>query len=71
MSAILLETMKDMLHHAYVRRGRLQKTLRMRRYFADPKDDNADDADATPEGDLEDTLLSIVRPDLKRPTGTN
>ncbi len=71
MSAILLETMKDMLHHAYIRRGRLQKTLRMRRYFADPTDDNADDAGAMPKGDLEDTLLSIVRPDLKRPTGTN
>lgn len=67
MSAILLETMKDMLHHAYIRRGRLQKTLRMRRYFADPKNES----DSIPDEDMEDTLLSIVRPDLKRPTGTN
>jgi len=67
MSAILLETMKDMLHHAYVRRGRLGKTLRMRRFFADPQD-QMDDAQLD---DDDKTLLSIVRPDLKKPTGTN
>lgn len=68
MAAILLETMKDMLHHAYVRRGRLAKTLRMRRFFADPQDE-----DAIRDARLDDddkTLLSIVRPDLKKPTGT-
>ena len=68
MSAILLETMKDMLHHAYIRRGRLAKTLRMRRYFADPQDETP--AAAGELGDDDKTLLSIVRPDLKKPTGT-
>ena len=37
--AVLLEIMKDLLHQTYVRPGRLQKILRMRRYFADPDDD--------------------------------
>lgn len=69
MSAILLETMKDMLHHAYIRRGRLQKTLRMRRYFADPKHGEASDDSVA--DDQDETILSIVRPDLKRPTGTD
>jgi hypothetical protein len=32
---ILLETMKDMLHQAYVRGGKLQKALQLRRYFAE------------------------------------
>jgi len=72
MSAILLETMKDMLHHAYVRRGRLQKTLRMRRYFADPQSDEQMDSDLDAlSGDPDETVLSILRPDLKRPTGTS
>ncbi len=69
MSAILLETMKDMLHHAYIRRGRLQKTLRMRRYFADPNHGEASDDSVA--DDQDETILSIVRPDLKRPTGTD
>ena len=68
MAAILLETMKDMLHHAYIRRGRLAKKLRMRRFFADPQDGNAV-IDIELDDD-EETLLSIVRPDLKKPTGT-
>ena len=70
MAAILLETMKDMLHHAYVRRGRLQKTLRMRRYFADPENEQRPPQDAL-SGDPDETVLSIVRPDLKRSTGTD
>ncbi len=69
MSAILLETMKDMLHHAYIRRGRLQKTLRMRRFFADPNHGETSNDGATDDPDQ--TILSIVRPDLKRPTGTD
>ncbi len=70
MSAILLETMKDMLHHAYVRRGRLQKTLRMRRFFADPENETRP-SNGDLSGDPDETVLSIVRPDLKRPTGTD
>lgn len=68
MAAILLETTKDMLHHAYVRRGRLEKRLRMRRFFADPQDDAQ--VSRAELGDEDPTLLSIVRPDLKKPTGT-
>ncbi len=71
MAAILLETMKDMLHHAYVRRGRLQKRLRMRRYFADPQDDHQRFPGNPALGDDDKTLLSIVRPDLKKPSGTS
>jgi len=71
MSAILLETMKDMLHHAYVRRGRLQKRLRMRRFFADPRDETLSPRPSATIDDNDQTLLSIVRPDLKKPTGTS
>jgi hypothetical protein len=34
-AAVLLETMKDMLHEAYVRGGKLRQALGMRRFFAD------------------------------------
>jgi hypothetical protein len=34
-AAILLETMRDMLHQVYVRGGKLQKALELRRYFAE------------------------------------
>lgn len=70
MSAILLETMKDMLHHAYVRRGRLAKTLRMRRFFADPREDAPTQSGDAELDDDDKTLLSIVRPDLRKSTGT-
>lgn len=32
-SGVLLETMKDLLHQTYVRRGRLQQAMMVRRYF--------------------------------------
>lgn len=35
-AAILLETMKDILHQAYIRRALLRQKLEMRRFFADP-----------------------------------
>ncbi|NND55502.1 MAG: hypothetical protein HKN56_11105 [Gammaproteobacteria bacterium] len=70
MAAILLETMKDMLHHAYIRRGRLAKKLQMRRFFADPRGSSAAEAIDSELDDDEKTLLSIVRPDLRKPTGT-
>lgn len=35
-AAILLEIMKDLLFQTYVRRERLRKAMRVRRYFADP-----------------------------------
>lgn len=38
--AITLEVMKDLLYEAYVRKGRLQQALMMRRYFADETADN-------------------------------
>ena len=34
-SGILLEVMKDMLYQAYVRWGKLQQSVMMRRYFLD------------------------------------
>lgn len=34
-AGVLLEVMKDLLYQAYVRRGRLQQAMMMRRYFAD------------------------------------
>ncbi len=34
-AAIVLEVMKDLLYEVYVRKGRLQQALMMRRYFAD------------------------------------
>jgi hypothetical protein len=39
-AAVVLEVMKDMLYEAYVRKGRLQQALMMRRYFAE---ETADD----------------------------
>ena len=39
---VLLEVMKDLLHQAYVRKGRLQQAMMVRRYFAE------DSANVTP-----------------------
>lgn len=36
-AAVLVETMKDLLYQAYVRRAKLRQALRMRRYFAEPE----------------------------------
>ena len=45
-AAVLLETMKDLLHQTYVRGARLRKTLEMRRYFATQGDPDGADAKA-------------------------
>ena len=34
-AGVLLEVIKDLLYQAYVRRGRLQQAMMVRRYFAD------------------------------------
>jgi hypothetical protein len=34
-AAVLLEVLKDLLYQAYVRRGRLQQAMMVRRYFAE------------------------------------
>ncbi|HTW37483.1 MAG TPA: hypothetical protein VMD49_02855, partial [Steroidobacteraceae bacterium] len=39
-AAVVLEVMKDLLYEAYVRKGRLQQALMVRRYFAE---ESADD----------------------------
>ena len=39
-ASVVLEVLKDLLYEAYVRKGRLQQALMMRRYFAD---ETADD----------------------------
>ncbi|MGH8227404.1 MAG: hypothetical protein ACREU3_05810 [Steroidobacteraceae bacterium] len=39
-AAVVLEAMKDLLYEAYIRKGRLQQALMMRRYFAE---ETADD----------------------------
>ena len=42
-AAVLLETMKDILHQTYTRRAQLRKKLRMRRYFAAQSDADAEE----------------------------
>lgn len=37
-AGVLLEVMKDLLHQAYVRKGRLQQAMMVRRYFLDQDD---------------------------------
>ena len=34
-AGVVIEVLKDLLYQSYVRRGRLQQALSMRRYFAD------------------------------------
>jgi hypothetical protein len=58
-AAILLEIMKDMLHQTYVRYGRLQKALKMRRLFADQ--------DYEYESSKDPKIASLNQ---NRPTGT-
>lgn len=58
-AAILLEIMKDMLHQTYVRYGRLQKALKMRKLFADRSFDGDNTTDPK--------ITSLQR---NRPTGT-
>ena len=58
-AAILMEIMKDMLHQTYVRYGRLQKALKMRRLFADQGYEADSSADS-----------KITSLDRGRPTGT-
>jgi hypothetical protein len=62
-AAVLLETMKDVLHQSYIRRGVLRKKLRMRRFFASQSDEILEDGPA----DETDPKISQFR----RPTGTN
>ena len=62
-AAVLLETMKEILHQTYIRRGLLRQKLRMRRYFANPVDTHDQDRDID---HLNDPKVSP----LKRPTGT-
>ncbi len=58
-AVVLLETMKDILHQAYIRRALLRKKLKMRRFFAAQSDQEAEDILKDPK----------VAP-LKRQTGT-
>jgi hypothetical protein len=39
-AAVVLEVMKDLLYEAYIRKGRLQQALMVRRYFAEETADN-------------------------------
>ncbi len=39
-AAVVLEVMKDLLYEAYVRRGRLQQALLMRKFLADQTAEN-------------------------------
>jgi hypothetical protein len=63
LAAILLETMKDMLHQTYIRRGRLRKALQMRQFFAGQSDE------AVAEAENETTRIATLV-DHERPTGT-
>jgi hypothetical protein len=58
-AAILMEIMKDMLQQTYVRYGRLQKALKMRRLFADQGYEDGSAADS-----------KITSLNQGRPTGT-
>jgi hypothetical protein len=63
-TVVLLETMKEILQQAYIRRALLRQKLRMRRFFATQSDELlADETQKT------DTTVSKVS-QLKRPTGT-
>ena len=39
-AGMLLEIMKDLLYQCYIRRGKLQQAMRMRRFFADERSNN-------------------------------
>jgi hypothetical protein len=54
-AAIVLETMKDVLHQSYIRHGRLRKALQMRQFFA---------------GEARDSTKITSLKSHKRPTGT-
>ena len=43
-----MELMKDLLYHAYVRKGKLQQAVMMRQFFisGDEKNDTSDDKEA-------------------------
>jgi len=58
-SVVLLETMKDVLHQAYIRRALLRQKLKMRRFFATQTDDYPDEG-----------LDANISP-FKRPSGSN
>ncbi|HUN26974.1 MAG TPA: hypothetical protein VMU67_11730 [Steroidobacteraceae bacterium] len=47
-AAVVLEVMKDLLYEAYVRKGRLQQALTVRRYFAEETADNIASVLASP-----------------------
>ena len=58
-SVVLLETMKDVLHQAYIRRALLRQKLKMRRFFATQ---TADYPDEGPDANISP---------FKRPSGSN
>ncbi len=43
-AAVLLETMKDMLHQVYIRGNKLRQALRMRQYFAEQEELSSEDS---------------------------
>jgi len=47
-AAVVLEVMKDLLYEAYVRKGRLQQALMVRRFFAEETADNIPPVLASP-----------------------
>lgn len=48
-AAVLLETMKEVLHQAYVRKALLRQKLKMRRYFATQDDSTLEEPAADPK----------------------
>ena len=47
-AGMLLEVMKDLLYQCYIRQGKLQQALQMRRYFADERSNNVMPIKAVP-----------------------
>ncbi|NHA15564.1 hypothetical protein [Thioalkalivibrio sp. XN279] len=47
-AGVLMEFMRDILYESYVRKGRLQQAMMMRRYVAEQSDEAGDDRSETP-----------------------
>jgi hypothetical protein len=60
-AAIILEIIKDLLHQTYIRHGRLNKVLGMRRFFASRQNENSSASKP----------VANLRSSGRRPTGTD
>lgn len=68
-AAILLETMRDMLYQVFVRGGKLQKALQLRRYFAEQAEQHNEAGAAAQETTTVPDNDSIIVRAMKRANG--